>query len=146
MILLKIAGVLLTIWMLYFMILGFINLVATRIALHRDPVRWLRRRGVNIDEHDLRPLSVLWLRGEMPKIRYLEFPWIVAVVTPDVLVLEGQIPFRIKRSRVVTSKMDRLRTVGSDVASMEGIWRVASKPDDALPSLLISRGWTIASA
>lgn len=145
-IVLRISGYLLTIWILYFTILGFINCIAVRIELHHHPMSWLRRRGIDVSELTPNSLSVLWLKGSMPKTQYLKFAWIVAVMTPHHLVLEGQIPFRIRRSRVVLSRSTQLREVKGEMADLRRTWRVSSTPIDDLPHLLKERGWLVTAA
>lgn len=142
MILFRIAGALLTAWMVFFMVAGVVFSTTARLELASDPVRWLSRRGIEVEGADA--VKVFWLNGQ-PELRYLQFRWIVGVAADDFLFLEGQIPFRLRRSRVMVPGAIELRSINGDVANKQRSWRVSSRPTTALPDELIQRGWIVHS-
>lgn len=130
-------------WVLYLTLGSLCFCLWTRWVLRRNPVLWLRHRGV---ECDLADLKVLWVEGQIGTVvSFFKQPAIALVITPSALVLERQIPnpFTLRRGRAIIECGATLRLVQGRIADPKRRCLVASVPPERLIGALRSAGWLI---
>lgn len=137
----EVAAYVLLAYGIYIMLGGLALAAITRrkVAVHPDAVA-RRLLGDRFDAG--RGARLLWVASGITRGRQLGSPWILAAVADDVMVLEGQVPFVGRRTRVVVAKED-LRVRHGQVTVDGAAWKIMSTPAEALVSILVAQRWRV---
>jgi len=120
-----------------------LRVVINRRSLRRGPGSWMRSRGIDASDADVR--SVVWVCGQVGGKHFINLPAVAVVATKDTLFLESQVPNFIRRGRASFSIGQQLHVWADGIIVLPKRNHAITSYGDSslLPRQLQSLGWDL---
>lgn len=117
-----------------------------RLQVRRDPIGWLRARGV--ETGDPASVQVLWVCGRVGGQYFINLPVVATVFLAEGVYVESEVPTWFRRGRQMIPRGTVLSVTEDGTVELPGRYRaLRSAPDrSVLPSLLSLWGWELCNS